>query len=182
MMCIPNIDIRKVSGETDCVLSQSTTVRTSWWMLASSSSPRTNAKPPMFTGTRWMTACSAQATSMEASTPARFVRDAVLLSNDGEKERTSLIPPPFNTRRATLAVLWCVKVTGPITLLAWWAGEMAAGRSTSLACTPAWAGSETGSLVLSHEDVRSHEGLQTSINHVALKSRHLWPLQWTSTG
>lgn len=177
MTCIHNIDIRKVAGETSCVLSQSTMVRTSWWMLASSSSPRTNAEPPMFTGTRWMTACSARATSMEASTPARFVRDTVFLS-----KRRDLIPPPFNTRRATLAVLWCVKVTGPITLLAWWAGEMAAGRSTSLACTPAWAGSVTGSLVLSHEDVRSHEGLQASINHVALKSRHLWWRQWTSTG
>lgn len=143
-------------------------------MLASSSFPRTNVKPPMFTETRWMTACSAQATSMEASTPVRFVRDNFLLSNDGKKSRDLPPPPrpypasrPSHTCRATLVALWCVKVTGPITLSAWWAGETAAVRSTSLACTPAWASSSTGSLVLSHEDVCSHDGLQTRLCSIA---------------
>lgn len=40
-----------------------------------------------------MTACSAQATSMEASTPVRFVRDNFLLSNDGKKSSDLTTPP-----------------------------------------------------------------------------------------
>lgn len=56
---------------------------------------------------------------MEVSTPVRFVRDSVLLSDDGKKGEAYLSSPLSNTHRATLAALWCVKVTGPITLLAW---------------------------------------------------------------
>lgn len=40
-----------------------------------------------------MTACSVQATSMEVSTPVRFVRDSVLLSDDGEKRSGLFILP-----------------------------------------------------------------------------------------
>lgn len=49
------------------------------------------------------------------------------------------------TSRATLADRWCARTTEPSTSPAWWAGATAAGRRTSLACTPTSTPSPAGS-------------------------------------